>query len=134
MPSLTTALALFALGIVLGLLLTRFARRVATQFGILDRADNHRKTQTTPVPVAGGLAVLAAAVLALVVVALAEPAVAAAFTIDPARTLALLAAGVLITLVGLADDCLNLRARHKLLGQLLAILILVLGGGFVIQR
>lgn len=134
MPSFTTALALLAVGAGLGLLLTRFARRVATRVGMLDGADNHRKTQTTPVPVAGGLAVLVAAVLALSAVALVEPEIAAVFTADPPRTFALLAAAVLITLVGFADDCYNLRARHKLLGQTVAILVLVVGGDFVIER
>lgn len=134
MIAFPTALTLVALGAGLGLFLTRVARGVASRVGMLDGPDGHRKTQSAAVPVAGGLAVLAAAVLALAGVALAEPAVAEAFTADPPKSFALLAAAVLITLVGLADDLHNLRARHKLAGQLVAILVLVYGGGFVIQR
>ena len=40
----------------------------------------------------------------------------------------------MIAAVGLADDWYNLRARYKLLGQVAAILVLVLPGGFLIER
>jgi UDP-GlcNAc:undecaprenyl-phosphate GlcNAc-1-phosphate transferase len=52
----------------------------------------------------------------------------------PAKGLALAAAAAVIALVGLVDDAVNLRARHKLLGQLAAILILVVGGGYRIEQ
>jgi UDP-GlcNAc:undecaprenyl-phosphate GlcNAc-1-phosphate transferase len=85
-------------------------------------------------PVVGGMAVLAAAVLSLVVTILNVPEVAERFADHQRQTFALLAGTALIVAVGIADDRLSLRARYKLLGQLAAILVLILGGGFVIER
>jgi len=134
MPTLVTAVWLLLWGIGLGLILTRLARNAAARIGMMDGPDGHRKTQESPVPVAGGLAVLAAAVSAILVVAIVEPDVAAALTADARKSLALLAAALLITIVGLIDDRYNLRARYKLLGQTAAVLVLVLGGDFVIHK
>jgi UDP-GlcNAc:undecaprenyl-phosphate GlcNAc-1-phosphate transferase len=134
MLTLTTAAWLVALGAGLGLLFTRAARDAAARLGMLDAPDRGRKIQAAPVPVARGVAVLAAAVLALAVAAALLPEVAAAFAAHPNHTFGLLAAAVLITAVGLVDDRYNLRARYKLLGQLVAILVLILGGGFLIER
>jgi UDP-GlcNAc:undecaprenyl-phosphate GlcNAc-1-phosphate transferase len=125
---------LLILGTGLGFLLTRLARSLAERVGMLDAPDGRRKTQAQPVPVAGGVAVLFAAIGALVVTSLAVPSVGAALTAEPRQTLALLASACLITAVGLADDRYNLRARYKLLGQLGAILVLVLSGGFLIEQ
>lgn len=101
---------------------------------MLDAPDGRRKTQDHPVPVAGGIAVLAAAILTLLVTSFVVPAIGATLTADARQSVALLVAAVLITLVGLADDRYNLRARFKLMGQLAAILVLVLPGGFLIQQ
>jgi len=134
MLTLTTAVWLVALGAALGLALTRAARDVAARNGMVDSPDRRRKTQVAPVPVGGGVAVLLAALAALAAVALGNPDVAEALTADPRKSLALLAAAVLIAAVGLLDDRYNLRARYKLLGQTAAILVVVVGGDFVIHR
>jgi UDP-GlcNAc:undecaprenyl-phosphate GlcNAc-1-phosphate transferase len=134
MPTFDTALWLLGFAAGLGLILTRVARGIAARTGMVDAPDGGRKTQPRPVPVAGGVAVLLAALLSLAVVATADAGVAAALSAAPRRSLALLAAAVLITLVGFADDLYNLRPRYKFLGQFAAILALVLGGDFVIER
>jgi UDP-GlcNAc:undecaprenyl-phosphate GlcNAc-1-phosphate transferase len=125
--------ALLGLGAGVGLVSTGIARGVARRAGLVDRPDGQRKGQAAPVPVAGGVAVLVAALVTLAVVALLDPAIAAALTLDPRKTLALLAGAVLITGVGVVDDRFNLRARYKLGGQLLAITTLVAGGDFVVH-
>jgi UDP-GlcNAc:undecaprenyl-phosphate GlcNAc-1-phosphate transferase len=85
--------------------------------------------------VVGGVAVFAAALVALAVATLASPAVAAALAAEPPRrSLALLAAAILIVALGLIDDRYDLRARYKVLGQLTAILVLVYAGDFHIER
>ena len=85
-------------------------------------------------PVIGGVAVLVAAVLSLLVTVLLIPEVSAGLAAHQRQTLGLLGGAALIVAVGIADDRYNFRARYKLLGQLAAILVLILGGGFVIQR
>jgi UDP-GlcNAc:undecaprenyl-phosphate/decaprenyl-phosphate GlcNAc-1-phosphate transferase len=134
MPTLTTAAWLIALSAGLGFVLTRLARGVASRIGMVDGPDGRRKTQLNAVPVAGGVAVLIAALLALAVMSLLDPGIAAALTADSQKSVALLGAAILIAGVGLADDRFNLRARYKLLGQTAAVLVLVIGGDFTIHR
>jgi len=133
MPAYETVIALVAFAAGFGLIFSHIARGVANSLGFVDPPDGQRKKQSTSVPVAGGLAVLCAALLTLLIAALEDPAVAEALTADPRKSLTLLAAAVLMTFVGALDDRYNLRARHKLGGQVLAILVLVIGGDFVIH-
>jgi UDP-GlcNAc:undecaprenyl-phosphate GlcNAc-1-phosphate transferase len=121
-------------GAATGLLLTRLARELAARIGLVDAPDGRRKIQPRAVPVAGGPAVLVAAVLAVLASAAVSPDVAAALTADPRRCFALLAAAILITAVGLADDVIGMRARYKLAGQVAAALVLIAGGGLLIER
>ena len=134
MLTVTAAAWLVALGIGFGFFLTRLARSLAARVGLVDSPDRQRKTQSRPVPVAGGIAVLAAAILTLAVTAIFIPDVSSGLTAHPQQTFGMLAAGVLIVAVGLIDDRYNLRARYKVLGQLAAILVLILTGGFMIHR
>jgi UDP-GlcNAc:undecaprenyl-phosphate GlcNAc-1-phosphate transferase len=121
------------LGVGFGLIAVAVARAVAFQVGFVDRPDGRRKLQTRPVAVAGGVGVLIASVATLIVGALLVPDVYQALGGNPARTLSLLAAALVIVGVGLLDDLANLRARYKLAGQLAAILPLVFVGGFRVE-
>jgi len=88
--------------------------KVATRWGIVDRPGT-RKVHTTPIPRVGGLAmVIGVLVAALIVIPL-----------EPHDRWFLIGAGVL-ALFGAADDRFDLDYRLKLVGQLLAILIVVL--------
>ncbi len=127
-------LLLVTVGIGLGLILTRIARGIAESIGMLDAPDGHRKTHDRPIPVAGGIAVLAAAILTLIISAYLEPAIADTLLAHKRQAIALLIAGLIITTVGVADDRYNLRARFKLLGQFAAILVLVSWGGIRFER
>lgn len=120
-------------GFLAGLLLTRVARNSAGRLGLVDAPDGRRKTQTRPIPVAGGLAVLLSALIALLAAYLVVPDVAAAIELERRPVIALLIAAILITVVGVVDDARNLRARFKLLGQLTAVAILIFFGGFRIN-
>jgi UDP-GlcNAc:undecaprenyl-phosphate GlcNAc-1-phosphate transferase len=123
-----------ACGAVFGAAFTRAGCALARRVGLVDAPDGRRKVQIRPVPVVGGVAVLAAALAALAATAVLLPEVAAALTADAHKSAALLAAAVLITAVGVIDDRFNLRARYKLLGQFLAILVLVVPGHFLIEH
>lgn len=134
MFTLTAAAWLLILGIGSGLLLTRLSRHVAARMGMVDAPDLLRKTHSRPTPVGGGIAVLAGAILTIAISALAVPAIASELQHHSRQTAALFVSSVLIAAVGLADDRVNMRARYKLLGQLVAVLVLILGGGLVIER
>ena len=134
MLTVTVALWLVVLGIGFGFVLTRLGRSLALRVGLVDTPDRQRKIQSGPIPIVGGVAVLAAAVLSLIVTVLVIPEVSAGLAAHQRQTFGLLGGAALIVAVGIADDRYNLRARYKVLGQLSAILVLTLGGGFVIER
>ena len=126
--------SILVLGFCCGVTATLVARSVARRIGLVDRPDGRRKLQAGPVAVAGGIAVFFAVVVALLIAVNLLTTVEAAFTIVPQKTLALLVATFVIAALGLVDDLVNLRARHKIVGQLGAVLILVVPGGFLIEQ
>ena len=123
-----------AVGTGFGLAATWACRAAARAVGLVDCPDGRRKLQTAPVALAGGVAVLASTVATLFAVALVRSEVAESLLLHLDRGLALIAAGGAIVVVGLLDDRRGLRARHKLSGQIAAVLILVYPGGFVIDE
>ncbi|HEY1785506.1 MAG TPA: MraY family glycosyltransferase, partial [Pirellulales bacterium] len=99
------------------------ARAVALRWGIVDCPDGRRKLQKRPVPLLGGMAVFAGWWLGLAITAaLGYPLRLPAAMPHAAVTLAAL------SLVGICDDAYNLRARWKLLAQILATLPIALSG------
>lgn len=131
MIAVTTVLAAT---FIAGVVATLAARTAARRVGLVDRPDGRRKLQARPVALAGGLGVLAGAVAGLAAVAWAVPAVHDILAFDPRKLVALAAAAAGIAALGLVDDLINLRARHKLLGQLAAVLVLAVPGGFCIDQ
>src|SRR5262249_16057388 len=90
------------------------------RWGLVDRPDGRRKLHVRAVPVAGGLAILATAILVLSV-ALPTMEFWPAQKPELVRPLAgLLIASVMVCGLGVIDDLGRLRGRHKLLGQALA--------------
>jgi UDP-GlcNAc:undecaprenyl-phosphate GlcNAc-1-phosphate transferase len=154
---------MLVLSIILGvsfvacLILTPLVRLWAARWGLVDRPDGRRKVQARPVPLAGGLAVLLSVAVALPLARLSPgllrdgPLETASASGDgsvgtsdqtdqtdeaPHSTTylwGLLLAVILICGVGLADDLGLLRGRHKLLGQLVAIAI-VMSFGVLVQK
>jgi UDP-GlcNAc:undecaprenyl-phosphate/decaprenyl-phosphate GlcNAc-1-phosphate transferase len=103
------------------LALTPVARLLALRWGIVDNPDGKRKLQKQPVPLLGGIAVYGGWWLGLaLMIALGLPVRLPAGTPVAALTLAAL------SLVGVFDDAFNLKARWKLLGQILATLPIAL--------
>lgn len=116
-----------ACAVVGGLFATRIALGVARRFGVVDHSDGKRKLHLAPVPLLGGVAVLAAAALALAMM----PGTAFHWTFPWPLSSALLASACLACAVGCLDDIYSLRVRWKLLGQVLATLPLVLAGHLI---
>src|ERR1700722_13996427 len=91
-------------------------RRFAAHWGVVDK-PGIRKVHAIPIPRIGGLAMIIGVLVAAIVV----------IPLDPKDQYFLIGAGVLAAF-GAADDRFDLDYRVKLVGQLLAILIVVIGG------
>jgi len=96
--------------------------RWAPRFGLVD-LPGPRKIHNVPVPRIGGIAIMVAALVAMLIF------------VAPRRDLtAYLAASVVLGVFGVVDDRVNLNYRLKFLGQIAAALIVVLWGGVLITR
>lgn len=91
--------------------------QAARRYDIVDRPTTSLKTQLEPVPYLGGLVVFLSFLLA----------VALTFPFDN-RVLAILLMSSLVVAVGLVDDLGTLIPRDKLIGQIIAALVLVKAG------
>jgi UDP-GlcNAc:undecaprenyl-phosphate GlcNAc-1-phosphate transferase len=120
-------LAFFGASVLAALAAVPLARVLARRVGLVDRPDGRRKLHPRATPVAGGLAILAAALTVLL------PGLLSSWATDlmgpPAHEMrGLLLGAVVICLVGVADDARGLRGRHKLLGQLVAVGVVLAHG------
>ncbi|MDF1525551.1 MAG: MraY family glycosyltransferase [bacterium] len=104
-----------SLGAVLAL--TPWMARTAKDIGIVDRPDGDLKNHPEPVPYMGGLAVFVAFLIGFSLF----------YELDK-QMLAILLGGTLIVLLGFLDDIGNLGPATKLLGQVLAVLIVMKAG------
>lgn len=89
----------------------------ANRYGIVDKPNSPLKTQAEPVAYLGGLVVFAAFLISLAIT----------FPFDQ-RVLAILLCASLVVAVGLVDDLGTLIPRDKLIGQIVAAVVLVKGG------
>jgi len=107
----------FSLALLLSLYGVPMARRAALAFNVVDRPDGRLKLQTEPVPYFGGLAVYLSFLISL--------ALTFEFRQD---VLGLMLAGTLMVMVGLIDDFGVLKPWPKLIGQLIAVFVLIRSG------
>jgi UDP-GlcNAc:undecaprenyl-phosphate GlcNAc-1-phosphate transferase len=111
-------LLIFTAALIFSIVGTPLARRVAIRAGIVD-APAARKLQTAPVPLLGGAAIYLAVVVALIL--LGDRAYVR-------ELVGILLGATLVSLFGLADDRWGMNAYLKLGGQLLAGIVLIIGG------
>ena len=110
----------FLLAYLLARVATPIARQAAASFGVVDRPDGRLKKQPQPVPYLGGLAVFASFLLAL------------GLTFEFGyQLLALLLASTIVATIGLIDDFGVLTPGPKVLGQLVAVFVLLKSGVMV---
>ena len=112
------------LGFFLAYLLARvgtpMAREAALRFGVIDAPDGQLKNHRAPVAYLGGLAVFTSFLLAL------------GMTADFDRELlALLLASTIVAAIGLIDDFGVLTPKPKVLGQVVAVFVLLKAGVIV---
>ncbi|HLO03897.1 MAG TPA: MraY family glycosyltransferase [Symbiobacteriaceae bacterium] len=111
-----SSLLAFGLAIVLSLVLTPVARRIALRVDMVDRPVN-RSMHSEPKPYLGGVAIY----LAFMITALISGG-----RHDP-KVIGLVLTGGLMVALGVVDDKLRLKARTKFLGQILIAALLVYG-------
>ncbi|MGQ9510866.1 MAG: MraY family glycosyltransferase [Thermaceae bacterium] len=119
-----TVVAVFALALFATWRFIPPVRRFALKVGWAD-LPNERRLNTVPLPNAGGLAVYAGVVLALVLASSLRPILIAEVQI---QILAILLGGSWLVLVGFIDDQFGLPPLFRLMVQILAALLLVAVG------
>jgi UDP-GlcNAc:undecaprenyl-phosphate GlcNAc-1-phosphate transferase len=107
----------FFLAYLLALVGTPMARDAALRFGVVDRPDGQLKTHEQPVAYLGGLAVFVAFLLSI----------GMTFAFDE-ELLAMLLASTIVTMVGLIDDFGALTPKPKVIGQAVAVFVLLKAG------
>lgn len=127
---------------VSGAMLTPVVRTFAFKTGFVDQPDGRRKLHSKPIALGGGVAVFLSAIVGLLCSAVVHPLLSQ-FSNEPTQALfdssqlpfllGLSGASVFIVAVGLVDDRYQLRGRQKLLGQIVAVSIL-LASGLVVSR
>ncbi|HWL27059.1 MAG TPA: MraY family glycosyltransferase [Ureibacillus sp.] len=103
------------------ILLTPLVRRLAFKIGAVD-APNYRKVHSRIMPRLGGLAIYLSFLIGLLV-----------FRPDSEYTLAIVIAATVIIVTGILDDMYEISAKAKMIGQLIAALIIVFFGGIQIE-
>ncbi|MBP2652690.1 MAG: glycosyl transferase family 4 [Firmicutes bacterium] len=104
----------FTIALAVAYFITPHIKRFAIKVGALDAPDA-RKVHTSPIPRMGGLAIYLGFVLAVLA------------SMHVSRdVLGLLLGGTVILIVGIIDDLMQLPAKVKLLGQILAAIVLVM--------
>ena len=122
-------LLVFALAFMGCVFATPFVTRLAGWFGAIDRPDQFRRIHKGAIPRMGGIGLACGLVLAM------TPVVFGGYLRDwPQFTewwdkqWSVVLAGAIILLVGVIDDTRGIAPRPKLMGQSLAIFVLILGG------
>ncbi|MDB5325200.1 MAG: hypothetical protein JWM57_769, partial [Phycisphaerales bacterium] len=120
--------ALFASSAAVGLVLTPVGIVIARSVGLVDK-PSVRKVHKKPVPRVGGVAIVLATILPLLVVAFFYSTKLGLTQFQPAATL--LAGAVSLAVVGVLDDFFEIPSKYKLLAMLVASAAFCGAGGAV---
>jgi UDP-GlcNAc:undecaprenyl-phosphate GlcNAc-1-phosphate transferase len=115
---MTTYMLIFAGALIFAVSGTPIARKLAWQLGIIDQ-PSARKVHLKPIPRLGGLAIYVAFVLALLVFE-------DRFRIS--QLISIMIGATLVSFLGVWDDRWSLHPLLKLVGQIVAALILIFSG------
>jgi len=118
-------LVILGISFLVSCILTPVARNLSGRCGLVDCPDTHRKMHAKPVPVAGGIAVLASTCLVLAGTLLIPGPLQESLGDCSSLLLGLFLAALFLCALGVLDDCHGLRGRHKLFGQIVAVGIVI---------
>ncbi|MDD5458081.1 MAG: MraY family glycosyltransferase [Phycisphaerae bacterium] len=116
-----------AMSLGVSLLATFFCKKIAIRFGIVDKPDDLVKTHKEPIAYLGGVGMLvglAAGVLMGILLLRGSDQ----FNPITVRLIAILVGGAIACFVGLSDDLFDMKPKQKILGQIFAATVLILGG------
>ena len=119
---MTEYMLAFVLALAAALIATPLVKVLAARTGALDKPDA-RKVHTKPIPRIGGIGIYAACMLSMVLVMHFADLSGELFW----GVIGLMFSSTLMMLVGVIDDYKNLPAKVKLLGQIIAATVLVIG-------
>ena len=121
-------LAMSCIAAIVSYPLTHFVATLAQRWGFVDRPDGGHKSHKSAVALGGGLAVFLAAFVTFAVEYFSSPSLQDSLQGDAPFLSGLLLAGAWIVVLGLIDDRFGMRGRYKLLGQIIAALIVIASG------
>ncbi|MBL8186690.1 MAG: hypothetical protein JNK38_01710, partial [Acidobacteria bacterium] len=126
---MNTYILLFCLSLVFSLVLTPVVRYVCERYGWLDVPRDQRRVHRRATPRLGGVAVVAAVLLALAMLQFVDNQVTWSLWAERSKLFVALAPAVLVFLVGVYDDLHGVSPRVKFAAQgLAASLFFALGG------
>ena len=108
--------------------LTNFVATMARKWDIVDRPDGHHKSHKLPVALGGGVAVFLASTVTFAVEFLSSARLQESLQLETPFLGGLLVACTWIVCLGLYDDRFGMPGRYKLVGQLIATLIVISSG------
>ena len=108
--------------------LTNFVATMARKWDIVDRPDGHHKSHKLPVALGGGVAVFLASTVTFAVEFLSSARLQESLQLETPFLGGLLIACTWIVCLGLYDDRFGMPGRYKLVGQLIATLIVISSG------
>lgn len=107
---------------ILSFVLTPLAKKLAHKIGAIDVPKDDRRVHKTPIPRLGGLAIYLATFITIFVFGLMGEV-----TMDSSIVAIFIGASIIVVM-GMVDDTKPLSAKVKLVGQIIAALVLVKGG------
>ncbi|HEX6963818.1 MAG TPA: MraY family glycosyltransferase, partial [Lacipirellula sp.] len=116
-----------------GVLLTPLAQKAAVRVGFVDKPNGGHKRHARAVPLGGGLLVLISAITGLLALFPLSLNVYEMIAGDLQAVRGLVVASAILAAVGVVDDARGMRGRHKLLGQIVACLVLA-SHGFEVRQ
>lgn len=110
---------MFCVALAASLAITPLVIKFAVKIGAMDVPKDNRRVHNTPIPLIGGLAIFVAFIVTILIFIPLS---------DQRQIIGLLIGGTFIVIVGLIDDIRPMRARVKLILQIIAAIILVYFG------